>query len=277
MSHESFSLSLHNQQLFGQSWSPENPAAVLVIHHDHGEHSGRYAPMAELLGKAGIAVVALDQFGHGQTTGKKGHPPTFAAMLDVVDMGIAEAKKRFPGLPIFIHGHSMGGNIVAGYVLRRGAPVQGVILSSAFLINEVQPTMMQNIMAQVGKLLAPSLAQPTKLDANLISRIPEEVEKYKKDPLIHDLMSATLYFGILDQAKYIFEHASEWELPLLVIHGTGDKIIAARGSEQLVASIKGDVTYRPFENGSHEVHYDIEGETMMNTIRDWILERVAPE
>lgn len=276
MSHESFSLSLHKQQLFGQTWSPENPVAVLVVHHGHGEHSGRYKPMAELLGKAGIAVVALDQFGHGQTTGKKGHPPTFAAMLDVVDMGIAEAKKRFPGIPVFLHGHSMGGNIVAGYVLRRGAPVQGVILTSAFLINEVQPTMMQNIMAQVGKLLAPSLAQPTKLDANLISRIPEEVEKYKSDPLIHDMMSATLYFGIQDQAKYILEHVSEWELPLLVTHGTGDKIIAARGSEQLVASIEGDVIYRPFENGSHEVHYDIEGETMMNVIKGWILERVAP-
>ena len=231
--------------------------------------------MAAVMNEAGIAVIGLDQFGHGKTTGSQGVPPSYDAMLDVVDLGIKEAKDQFPGLPIFLHGHSMGGNIVAAYVLRRGAPANGVILSSAFLVLEVKPTMTQNIMARVGKLLMPSLAQPTKLDASHITRIPEEVEKYKNDPLIHDMMSAKLYFGILDNTDYVMEHASEWSLPVLIMHGTGDKIVSTIGSEHLAKHITGDVTYRPFEGGYHEVHYDIEGAEMMTEIKDWILAHVT--
>ena len=275
MAHRELNLSLHKQVLYGQIWQPETPKAVLVIHHGHGEHSGRYAPMAAVMNEAGIAVIALDQFGHGKTTGSQGVPPSYDAMLDVVDLGIKEAKDQFPGLPIFLHGHSMGGNIVAAYVLRRGAPANGVILSSAFLVLEVKPTMTQNIMARVGKLLMPSLAQPTKLDASHITRIPEEVEKYKNDPLIHDMMSAKLYFGILDNADYVMEHASEWSLPVLIMHGTGDKIVSTIGSEHLAKHITGVVTYRPFEGGYHEVHYDIEGAEMMTEIKDWILAHVT--
>lgn len=231
--------------------------------------------MAAVLNEAGIAVIAFDQFGHGQTSGPKGSPPSYNAMMDVVDLGIREATERFPGLPVFLHGHSMGGNIVSAYVLKRGGPLQGVVLSSAFLVLEVQPSPMQNLLAHLGKLLLPSLAQPTKLDASHISRIPEEVEKYKHDPLIHDMMSARLYFGILENAEYVMDHAAEWNLPALIMHGTGDKIISTKGSEHLSKHINAEVTYRPFEGGYHEVHHDIEGAKMMNEIKDWILAHVT--
>ncbi len=278
MPHITFTKALHSQELFGQIWIPESETkAVLTVVHGHGEHSGRYAAMAAVLNEASIALAGIDLFGHGKTTGKKGHISPYDAMMDAADLLITEVKNRLPGVPVMLYGHSMGGNIVAGYVLRRGAPVQGVILSAAFLVLEVKPTAFQLFLANLGKHLMPALAQPTKLDPNHISQIPEEVETYKNDPLIHDLMSATLYWGILNQADYILEHASKWNLPLLVVHGTGDRIIAHRGSKQLTDQINGDVTYTPYEGGYHELHHDVHREAVLEEIKTWILEHAVRE
>ncbi|MDP5171442.1 MAG: lysophospholipase [Bacteroidia bacterium] len=272
MAHETFIFSLHNSQLFGQVWSPDGtPSAVMALVHGHGEHSGRYAPMAQYLNNAGIAVIASDQFGHGQTSGKKGHTPSYAAMLDGIDELLAEAKRRFHGVPLFLYGHSMGGNIVANYVLRRGAPVQGVILSSPWLRLALKPTSAQLLMAKAGRLLAPSLTQSTKLDAKLISQIPEEVERYKADPLNHDLISPTMFFGVHEGGEYAMTHATKWKLPLFAIHGTADQITSHEATKEFCDSIAGDTTFFPVADGFHELHYDLKREESLHALKTWML------
>lgn len=266
----SYSISLHGSQLYGQVWQPESPLAVLVLVHGHGEHSGRYAPMAAFLQAAGIATVALDQFGHGKTTGKKGHCPSYEAMLDSIEAQLGEAKKRFPGLPLFLMGHSMGGNLVANYVLKRGASLQGVVLSSPWFRLALKPSAGQLLIGKIARVLAPAFTQSTRLDATAISRLPEEVARYKNDPLNHDLISPTMFFGLIEGEELIEAEADSWSLPLLAYHGSGDRLTSFAATRDFTARIPGDATFVAKDGGFHELHYDKCREEIYDLLKIWL-------
>jgi len=105
--------------LTGYSWERENPKAVVCIIHGIGEHAARYERVASLMREEGIAVLSMDLPGHGLSGGKKGHCSPRERILSFVDELIREAGRRYPGVPLFLYGHSMGGNIALDY-RRRG-------------------------------------------------------------------------------------------------------------------------------------------------------------
>ncbi len=267
-----YTVSLHGQQLAGQLWSPpQSPKAVMILVHGHGEHAGRYAAMADFLTQAGIAVVGIDQFGHGNTSGKKGHAPSFAAMLDSIEAQVQEASQRFPGIPLFLYGHSMGGALVTNFVLQRKPHVQGAVLSSPWLRLALKPSNIQLMIGNIAKRLAPALTQPSKLNAEFISQIPEEVARYRQDPLVHDLISSTVFFGVLEAGEFAMAHAAEWPLPLLAYHGSGDKITSHAATQAFAEAVPGDKEFISFEGGQHELHHDLQRQQVLATLRDWIL------
>src|SRR5919199_2405933 len=119
-------------RLYGQGWQPQGePLAVVCLVHGQGEHSGRYAGLAAALVEAGYAVLAFDLRGHGRSEGQRGHTPSYDAWLGDIARLLEEAGNRFPRRPRFLYGHSMGGNLVLGYALRRAHadPLAGVIAS----------------------------------------------------------------------------------------------------------------------------------------------------
>jgi alpha-beta hydrolase superfamily lysophospholipase len=108
---------------------------------------------------------------------------------------------REQGVTHFIMGHSMGAMLVTAY-LEKYPPkndgsnwlddIEGAILSApAFQPGFPVPFLKRHVGSFLSKFLG-SFNIPTELDANGISRDPQEVEKYKKDPLIHDKGSLRL-------------------------------------------------------------------------------------
>ena len=121
---------------YAAEWEPADegrPRGVIALVHGMGEHVGRYRHVAEMFTEAGYAVIGFDQVGHGRTEGKRGHTKSYPALLDGIDAMLAEAKKRFPGAPIFLYGHSMGGNVTLNYVLRRKPGIVGAIVTGPWL------------------------------------------------------------------------------------------------------------------------------------------------
>lgn len=119
MAPKEFNFHIYNTTFFGQCWEAKNTKAVVVLAHGMGEYSGRYMHVANKLNEHDFSVVAFDHFGHGKTTGKRGHNPSFEAVLESVALTIEKAKAFFPNTPVFLYGHSMGGNAVINYVLKK--------------------------------------------------------------------------------------------------------------------------------------------------------------
>ena len=94
-------------------WTPvgREIAGVVQIAHGVAEYGARYAPFAQYLCEHGVAVVANDHLGHGQSV-IEGCPMVYLGEKDgwwhVVD-DMEELRRRtaksFPGKPYFLFGH----------------------------------------------------------------------------------------------------------------------------------------------------------------------------
>ena len=110
--------------LWGSVWRPPEARAAISLVHGIGEHSGRYAHVAKALNEAGYALVSFDLRGHGHSGGLRGHAAEYEAFMADIDLLLQETGRRFPGLPRFLYGHSMG-DLVLNYCLRRQPALAG--------------------------------------------------------------------------------------------------------------------------------------------------------
>ena len=272
--HKEFTFDHHHTRFFGQQWQPKEPKAVVILVHGFGEHSGRYADfVVPKLLTADLAVVSYDNFGHGKTEGKRGHCPSYDALMYVLARVLHLAEDAFPGLPLFLYGHSMGGNLVLNYALRKEPQIAGVIATSPYLRLGFKPPGWKMRLGKLMLNLLPSITLPSGLEETAISRIPEEVEKYKKDPLVHDRVSPMFSLPIMQAGEWAIAHASELLLPTLLLHGTDDRLIDHKATVQFDKHAP-QTTLHLFDSGYHELHNDLERETAMKTITDWTTNRL---
>ena len=267
-------------KLYLQAWMPENPKASLLLVHGLGEHSGRYAEFALKLVEAGVAVFTFDGRGHGKSADGKATAFFESAedYLKDIEVLYSKGKNYIPGKPTFILGHSMGGGMVAAMLLKNNLEVSGVILSSP-AIQEADGT--PKLLIAVGNLvskLAPKL-KVLKLDIDGISRIPEEVKKYREDPLVYqENVPARTGAEVLGLMKFVQENAAQFSSPILLIHGDADRLTNYKGSQLLYEKASSqDKTLKIFPGGYHELLNDLDKDEATAIILNWILERVPKD
>lgn len=276
MSRKEFEFQVENTLLHGQYYQPKKAVAVIVLVHGMGEYSRRYERVVvPRLLDSSIAVISYDQFGHGKTEGKKGDNPGFSYVLDALDDVISIAKETFPKLPVFLYGHSMGGNVVINYALRRKERLKGVIATSPFLKLAFEPPAWKLFF---GKLIAnvyPALTMPNELNLDFISKDQQEIEAYKNDPMIHDRVSPRYSIDFMKSGEWALENAENLKLPMLLCHGQKDKITSAEASRRFAENAGNRVTFIPFPEGYHELHHDNERQELFNILIDWIKKQIT--
>ncbi|KAB1154000.1 alpha/beta hydrolase [Tenacibaculum aiptasiae] len=269
MTHQEFNFNYHKTTFFGQYWQPETVKAVVILIHGMGEHSGRYQHVAKKLTDNNFGVIAFDHFGHGKTSGKRGHNPSFDAVLESVSKLIEQAKSVFGNKPMFLYGHSMGGNTVINYTLRNEHELVGTIATSPMLKLAFQPPAWKLSIGKLMQKIAPSITLPSELETSHISRIQEEVDKYINDPLVHDKISPNFSLSFFESADWAIENAASLKTPMFLLHGTDDKIIDYKGTEAF-ANNTDNATLKIYKGGYHELHNDLCAEEMLNDIVDWL-------
>jgi acylglycerol lipase len=273
MDHFEWSWTQNETKLYAQGWSPAQAKAVVCIVHGFAEHGGRFAHVAERLGREGYAVLAIDQFGHGKTEGPRGYSPSLDASLDAIKNLLDEAEKRFPNKPKFLYGHSMGGNMVLNYLLRRKPKINGAVATAPWLKLGFDPPAFKLLLAKVMNNIYPKWPEKADLDTSFLSRDKEEVRKYETDPLVHNTARAGTFFDTYNAGQWAIDHASELTVPLIILHGTDDKLIAHKGSELFVANApKNLVTFKSLPGYYHEIHNEpaAEREKVFVEIINWL-------
>ncbi len=262
-------------KVFGQSWLVEKPKAVVAIIHGMGEHSSRYNYLTDMLTAAEVSVVAYDQIGHGRTEGKRGHVGSYDMLLGCVDELLAKTIELVPAKPIFLFGHSMGGNVLLNYLIRRNPKVNGAIVSGPWLKLAFDPPAIQVKLARLVSGILPGLVQSSKLDVNAISKDPKEVKRYVDDSLVHDKISTAFFIGVHEAGEWALEHAAELKTPVLLYHGTADTLTSHNASKAFAESAGGGVTFKSLEGFYHESHNEPEREELFEIIRGWINSHLA--
>lgn len=270
MQHSTFKFNLNNNNLFGQIWQPEHVKTVLILVHGMGEHSGRYkTSVVPKLIENNIAVIAFDQFGHGLSEGKRGHCPNYESLLNLIEFAIKKGETIFKELPIFLYGHSLGGNLVINYALKRKHNLKGIIATSPFLRLAFQPPKWKMIIGKMLLKIIPSLTLSSELEVAAISRDIKEVEKYTEDKLVHDKVSPMYTFPVIKAGEWAIKNANKLKTPMLVLHGSGDRIIDYKASKEFCENTN-KAKLHLFENGYHELHHDICKKDFIEVVIDWL-------
>jgi len=268
-----------SSRVFGREWAPDGEVrgAVALI-HGLGEHSGRYTPLAEALTEAGFALAAIDLRGHGKTEGKRGDWPSYETQLDDIALLLKRAQNTYNGKPLFLYGHSMGGNLVINYALRRPTDeLRGVIASGPWLKLAFEPPAIKVMLAKIGAFFAPGLIQPSGLNPYHLSRTPEVVQAYINDPLVHDRISARMFLQVHQAGLWALEHAAELRLPMLLMHGGDDHLTSPEASREFCERAGENCTFILWDGRYHEVHNDPGREEVYRAVISWLEEHLPNE
>ena len=262
-----------------QGWEPENgkPKALVALVHGLGEHAARYAHVGHVLTDAGYALVGFDLRGHGKSGGPRGHASSLDAYMQDIRQFFRLMEKRYPDIPHFLYGHSLGGLLGLAYAIQYGAQLKGVVATGPALRSSLQEQKAKIAMVRMLGLLLPTMTVQSGLDAATVSRDPAVVEAYRNDPLVH--YSTSLGFGkaALSAIDLCFARAKEFPVPLLIMHGKGDRITYASGSEDfagLLGAVGKDVTLKLWGDLYHEVHNEPEKEAVLKFMVAWLDNRL---
>ncbi|WP_194842160.1 alpha/beta hydrolase [Gracilibacillus salitolerans] len=267
--------------LFYQTWIPSEPKAVIIIVHGAGEHSGRYQSISEQCVKQGIAVVAPDLRGFGQSEGVRGHVNSFRDYVDDLHYLIEFVSARFEHLPIFLFGHSLGGLIVIRYSQIYAYETTGVILSSPALALRFELTSFSKKILAVASSVLPNLSiQPNRWErifravASLEPYLPKKKE-LKKDPLMTSQYTPRWLSELIQNGVDAIADAALFQFPVLCVYDQKDPIVHPRFIQDFFHSVSiPDKHFVTFNDGFHHplrAHYR---DLALDNVMQWINKRL---
>ena len=259
-------------QLHERRWLPEGDAkAVVALVHGGTEHAGRYAHVAAFLNRHGYAVGAFDLRGHGRSEGRRLFVRSSEEHLDDAERFLDRLRQSWPRGPLFLFGHSMGGTVATLLVLTRPVEVDGLILSGPFLsLGEGFSPLKIRAAKLLGRLLPHMPVE--KLKAAYISRDEAVVRRYEADPLVYrGGIPARSAAAIIPAFRRIEAEEEGLRVPLLVLHGTDDRLADVEGSKRLYRRAgSADKTLKLYEGFYHEVLNEPEKEQVMEDLLKWL-------
>jgi len=93
---------------------------------------------------------------------------------------------------------------------------------------------------------------------------------YQNDPLVNDKISVRLLVDILSTGEWAIDHASEFTLPLLLVHGSADSITSPSASQSFATRAGDNCTLKIWEGFYHETHNEPEKEQVIAFNLAWL-------
>ncbi len=282
-------------------WVPEGkPVAILQLVHGMAEHITRYGAFAEYLAKNGILVAGHDHIGHGESCDPKdwgyfGPKDGWLTMINDVEEHRKLIDEKYPGIPHFILGHSMGSFVVRSYLAKYGRDINGAI---------VMGTANKNGAVGAGKTLV-SMIRKFKGDRHLsklvtnmafgsylkripdaksaydwLSRDPEIVKKYDEDPGCGFTFTAAGYADLFGFLGYMDSEEcykdTNVNIPILVVAGEEDPVGAyGVGPKEYYEKLKSlgceKASLKLYPGMRHEILNEIGKEEVYEDMKNFVL------
>ena len=269
---------INGHQIYSKTTLPETaPIANVLLVHGLGEHCGRYSHVFKFLTDHQIAVYSFDQIGHGRSDGKRGNMK-LADTWQLIDHFTSTIQAAAPKVPLFLYGHSLGGNIVLSYAYQWPEALTGVIATSPGigLANPI-PGFLMGIIGLVVKIL-PGITISNGISQSSLSQDDQVVQAYAQDPLVHDRISLGLAYDMITTGKKLVLTDEPFPRPLLLMQGDADKVVNTEDVSQFAKSKASEkLTYHAIPNGYHELHNEPFKAEILNIILDWILSQIGTE
>jgi alpha-beta hydrolase superfamily lysophospholipase len=259
--------------LFGRAWiSPASQQkGIVYLVHGLGEHSGRYDHVGKALTNAGYHLASFDLRGHGLSEGPRGHTPGLSYLMDDVRLFMVESSKHLGNsLPKFIYGHSLGGSLVLNFGLQNHSDFTGAIVTSPAIRTTEPPPKAKVALAKFMANIAPGFTLKNGLETDALSRNTAVVKAYRDDVYVHDFITARMGLDWLESGQIALDNAEQWEKPLLLMHGTADRITSPLASKEFAEKAGDPVEFILWKESFHELHNDFVSDQVINKMLHWL-------
>lgn len=257
-------------------WTPDTtPRGLVILAHGLGEHARRYDHVAARFGREGLITYALDHRGHGRSGGKRVLVKDICEYTGDFGTLVGIAGRAHPGLARVVLGHSMGGGIVFAYVVEHPDDYDLMVLSGPAVAAQLAVSPLLGWVAKTVGAVAPGMPLQA-LDADAVSRDPAVVHAYNTDPLVyHGKIPGGIARALLLVGETMQQRAPSLTAPLLVVHGSDDRLIPVEGSRRLVEAVgSSDAELKVYPGLYHEVFNEPEHVQVLDDVVSWINARL---
>lgn len=268
--------------LYYQSWLPASTIkATVVLIHGLGGHSGLFQNVVKALIPEGYALYGYDLRGHGRSPGQRGHINHWSEHRNDLANLIAIVKEQHATVPCFLIGHSLGSIIALEYALYRQInlgdlkktlypEIAGIVAASPPFGTHGHT----DLRLKIGQLLSfswPRFSLSVGLRHILPSRDRSVVLAYAHDPLRHQRATARLATEFLKTIKTLYIQKKHLTLPILALHGTGDKVADSKVSHDFFKQLPDkDKAFIHYNGAYHELYNEINHTEIMQDISIWL-------
>jgi len=256
-------------------WESPEPKALFLAIHGGMAHGGDFVTPAMYFKKYGITSIACDL--HGHDLKKKVHIPGFKIFLDDLDLSMEWIKKKYPDLPIFIMGHSMGALIATHYELKRPGnceKIKGFILSSPYYLNAIKTSAALVKAAGILSALVPRMNVPIEDISIYLTHDPAIAGRHIEDERDHiraSRVSARFANELLKAQKYIPSNIHRWSHPLFCVVAGNDRLANSEATLNYLEKIdKNLLTLHVYPDNYHENFNEVNREEIFENILNWI-------
>jgi alpha-beta hydrolase superfamily lysophospholipase len=252
------------------------PRAVIVALHGMSDYSNAFDMPGKVWAKLGITTIAYDQRGFGQSANPGIWAGADAMRADLSD-AIAAARVRYPGVPVFALGESMGGAVVLTAFASANPPAaDGVILVAPAVWSRGDMPLTYRAALFLAAHLVPGMILSNNAAGKVVKIVPSDnvpmLIALGKDPLFQKrTRTGTLYglVNLMDEARTA-PAAIKSAPPILFLYGANDQVIPAKPTQGVIAALGSKATVKHYPRGYHMLLRDLEGETVDKDVADWI-------
>lgn len=289
-------------RIYATEWLPEGtPRGVVQLVHGVAEHVGRYDHFARFLARHGFAVCGEDHLGHGRTGEAAGAFGYFGprdgwklVTADVRSLRL-QMGERYPGVPYFLLGHSMGSFLTRTYLCRYPGTVDGAILSGTGQEKAALISLGKLVASVIGRVRGMNAVSglvnrlslgaynrqfaPNRTTADWICRDQAVVDAYLKDPWCTFMPTVGMYRDMLGGLQYIASEAALGQMdpatPVYLFAGDQDPVGAkGEGVRQVYGMFRDhgvrDLSMKLYPGGRHEMLNELDREQVYRDTLNWL-------
>jgi alpha-beta hydrolase superfamily lysophospholipase len=252
-------------------WDSPMPFAVIVALHGMSDYSNAFAMPAPWWAEHGISTYAYDQRGFGRSPEPGIWPGARVMRRDLADF-VDVVKARYPGLPVYVLGESMGG-AVAMTAFASGAPPKAdglILVAPAVWSQKTMP-----FAYRVALWTTSHTIRGWALSGSGLKIMPSDnnpvLVAIGRDPLFQKRARVDAIYGLVSLMDEAYDSAPRLNnVPLLFLHGGNDQIIPRRPTDQVIAQLGSNATVKFYPKGYHMLLRDLDGGTRWADIALWI-------
>ena len=293
-------------QIHAIEWIPEkNVRGILQIAHGMVEFIDRYDRFARFMASQGFYVVGNDHLGHGKSVtdeSKLGyfakHDGNFCVLGDMQQLR-EDTRKKYPDVPYFLLGHSMGSFLAREFIEKYGEGLSGAIImgtgyqpmATLDLAIGMTAVLQQTRGGHYRSEMINNMAfgsynasfEPVRTKSDWLTKDESIVDAYEANPLNQFMFTVNGYYNMFRGMRYAQRQVNldkiPKDLPILVVSGQKDPVGDFGKGPRIVAETYQetgiqDVTLKLFPDDRHEILNELDKEAVDQYLLDWIEARM---